>query len=163
MAGKHLLELGARNITWVTGPVNIRQTAERGRGLVEAVEGTGVRLQVAEIPALRGDAGLAAVPEVLRNRPDAIVCANDVVALGVLRGLLEANVDVPDDVALVGYDDIEFAATAAVPLTSVRQPARELGRTAAELLIDELLAPHAHQHQRQTFTPELIVRRSTTP
>lgn len=161
LAGEHLMDQGARRITWVTGPASIRQTAERGRGLREAVADTRARLQVVEIPALRGDAGLAAVREVLKTRPDAVVCANDVVALGVLRGLLEAGVDVPGDVALVGYDDIEFAATAAVPLTSVRQPARELGRTAAELLLDELLAPEAHRHRQRTFTPELVVRRSS--
>jgi LacI family transcriptional regulator len=161
LAGQHLLELGARRITWVTGPASIRQTTERGLGLHEAVTGTKAGLQVLEIPVLRGEAGLAAVPEVLKTRPDAIVCANDVVALGVLRGLLEAGVDVPGDVALVGYDDIEFAATAAVPLTSVRQPARDLGRTATQFLLEELLTPATHTHRQAIFVPELVVRRSS--
>jgi LacI family transcriptional regulator len=60
----------------------------------------------------------------------------------------------------VGYDDIDFAALAAVPLTSVRQPRRELGRTAAELLLDEAANP-AHEHQQVLFTPELVARAST--
>jgi LacI family transcriptional regulator len=67
---------------------------------------------------------------------------------------------VPDDLAIVGYDDIDFAAAAAVPLTSVRQPRRELGRRAAELLLDES-EDREHTHQRVLFEPELVARRST--
>ena len=68
----------------------------------------------------------------------------------------------PEDLAIVGFDDIEFAAAAAVPLTSVRQPRQELGRTAAELVLDEATNPD-HQHQHLVFTPELVVRASTLP
>jgi LacI family transcriptional regulator len=68
---------------------------------------------------------------------------------------------VPDDVAIVGYDDIEFAAAAAVPLTSVRQPRAQLGRSAAELLIDEVQNADSHQHRQLVFEPELVVREST--
>jgi LacI family transcriptional regulator len=67
---------------------------------------------------------------------------------------------VPDDLAIVGFDDIEFAAAAAVPLTSVRQPRQELGRAAAQLVIDEATNP-AHEHQQLSFTPELVARAST--
>ena len=66
----------------------------------------------------------------------------------------------PEDLAIVGYDDIEFAAAAAVPLTSVRQPRHELGRPAAELLLDEATNPD-HRHQQVVFTPELVARAST--
>ena len=66
----------------------------------------------------------------------------------------------PEDLAIVGYDDIEFAGAAAVPLTSVRQPREELGRTAAELLLDEAQNP-AHAHEQILFTPELVARAST--
>jgi LacI family transcriptional regulator len=68
---------------------------------------------------------------------------------------------VPDDVAIVGYDDIEFAGAAAVPLTSVRQPRQELGRRAAELVLDESTNPR-HRHEQVIFTPILIARASTT-
>ena len=68
----------------------------------------------------------------------------------------------PEDLAIVGYDDIEFASAAAVPLTSVRQPRQELGRAAAALVVDEATNPH-HLHQQVSFTPELVVRRSTAP
>jgi LacI family transcriptional regulator len=67
---------------------------------------------------------------------------------------------VPGDLAIVGYDDIEYASAAAVPLTSVRQPRQELGRRAAELVLDEADNP-AHVHEQVIFTPELVARRST--
>jgi LacI family transcriptional regulator len=85
------------------------------------------------------------------------------VALGLLQELTRQKVRVPDDIALVGYDDIDFAAAAAVPLTSVRQPSAQLGQAAAELLIEEVSAPDAHRHRQVVFEPELVVRASTTP
>jgi LacI family transcriptional regulator len=69
---------------------------------------------------------------------------------------------VPEDVAIVGYDDIEFAAAAAVPLSSVRQPRHQLGRTAVELLLDEVENPSQHGHRQVVFQPELIVRASSS-
>jgi LacI family transcriptional regulator len=95
-----------------------------------------------------------------RRRPTAVFCANDLVALGVLRTALAAGLRVPDDLAIVGYDDIDFAAAAAIPLTSVRQPRLELGRWAAKLVIDEATNPH-HKHQQQVFEPDLVARAST--
>jgi LacI family transcriptional regulator len=83
-------------------------------------------------------------------------------ALGVLQTLFSAGVRVPEDVAIVGYDDIEFAAAAAIPLSSIRQPAARIGQTAAELLIEES-GPLAaqHEHQDVVFHPELVVRASS--
>ena len=81
-------------------------------------------------------------------------------ALGLLQQSISSGRRVPEELAIVGYDDIEFAAAAAVPLTSVRQPRQELGRTAAKLVMDE--ATNAdHAHQQVTFTPELVARAST--
>jgi len=165
-AAQHLLATGRRRIVYVTGPDTIRQCAERGVGLRQAIVASGgdpsEDLRHVVIPALNGGRGHRAVAEFLADRqPDAVFCANDVVALGVLRGLLEAGVSVPADVALVGYDDIEFAATAAVPLTSVRQPARQVGRTAAALLLEEVSHPGDHAHRQVMFRPELIIRQSS--
>jgi LacI family transcriptional regulator len=80
--------------------------------------------------------------------------------MGVLRALLLAGVHVPGDVALIGYDDIEFAAAAAVPLSSIRQPMYQLGRIATEMLLDECDNPVGHAHQQVMFQPELVVRES---
>ena len=95
-----------------------------------------------------------------RRRPTAAFCANDLLALGLLQQLSSSGCSVPDDLAIVGYDDIEYAAAAAVPLTSVRQPRQELGRRAAELVLDEADNP-GHLHEQLVFTPELVARRST--
>ncbi|MFD7245048.1 substrate-binding domain-containing protein, partial [Streptomyces massasporeus] len=100
----------------------------------------------------------------LADRPTAVFCANDLLALGVLQAMYAAGVGVPDDLAIVGYDDIEFAAAAAVPLTSVRQPAVTMGAMAADLLLEETEeegAARAHEHRRVVLQPELVVRRSS--
>ena len=102
--------------------------------------------QIAEMPAT--------------ERPTAAFCANDLVALGLLQEMTRRKISVPDELAIVGYDDIEFASAAAVPLSSVRQPRGQLGRTAAELLVDEVHGA-THQHRQVVFKPELVVRESS--
>jgi LacI family transcriptional regulator len=109
---------------------------------------------------------LAAAPllEAAGRRPIAAFCANDVLAVGLLRGCLAAGLRVPEDVAIVGYDDIVYAASATVALTSVRQPAYEIGQAAMRLLLVEMQADRsgaAHEHETVLFKPELIVREST--
>jgi len=95
------------------------------------------------------------------TRPTAVFCANDLLALGVLQEMTARRIRVPESIALVGYDDIDFAAAAAVPLSSVRQPRHQLGRSAAQLLLDETLGGEAHQHRQVIFQPELVIRRSS--
>jgi LacI family transcriptional regulator, galactose operon repressor len=85
----------------------------------------------------------------------------DLIALGLLQELTRQRIRVPDDVAIIGYDDIEFAASAAVPLSSIHQPRQVLGRTAAQLLVAETLGTDAHQHRQVIFEPELVVRPSS--
>jgi LacI family transcriptional regulator len=101
---------------------------------------------------------LAGMPR--SSRPTAAFCANDLLALGLLQQAVTLGIGVPDQLAIVGYDDIEFAAAAAVPLSSVRQPRRELGRRATELLLDEATNAE-HTHQQVVFTPQLVARAST--
>ena len=116
------------------------------------------------VPAMNARAGAVAADELLGGagrKPTAVFCTNDMLALGLLRRLGQAGVAVPGDLAVVGYDDIEFAADAAVPLTSVRQPKYQLGRAAAELLLDEADRPDEHEHRRFVFKPELVARASS--
>src|SRR5690348_1973918 len=172
IAVSHLLELGHRSIALVNGPVAIRQCADRRRGALRAVERAGLDpaavLAEVTVPAMNARAGAAAADELLSatpptggRRPTAVFCANDMLALGLLRRLGQAGVAVPGDLAVVGYDDIEFAADAAVPLTSVRQPKYQLGRAGAELLLDEADRPDEHEHRRFVFKPELVARASS--
>jgi LacI family transcriptional regulator len=96
----------------------------------------------------------------LTPRPSAVMCANDLIALGMLKRLSEAGVSVPGDMAVVGYDDVSFASMLSPPLTSVRQPKYELGAIAAELLLEEALGVN-HKHRSVRFEPELVVRASS--
>jgi LacI family transcriptional regulator len=167
LAARHLLDLGHERIAFVGGPSTIGQVRDRRRGARRALEAAGFprdRLVELATSALNVAGGrgaaerLAGLP--LARRPTAAMCANDLLALGLLQQCVGLGLVVPDDLAIVGYDDIEFAAAAAVPLTSVRQPRTELGAMAAELLIDEATGAD-HQHQRIVLDPELVVRAST--
>jgi LacI family transcriptional regulator len=167
LAAEHLLERGHRRLAFVGGPFAIRQVAERHRGTTEALSGSGAVLSAFRTASLSIGAGrkaaaeLAAVPAA--TRPTAVFCANDLLALGVLQEVIAKGLRVPEDIAIVGYDDIEFAAAAAVPLSSVRQPREQLGRTAAQLLEDEVAAPETHEHRHAVFQPDLVVRQSSAP
>ncbi|MEV4065390.1 substrate-binding domain-containing protein, partial [Nonomuraea dietziae] len=95
------------------------------------------------------------------SRPTAVFCANDLLALGFFQAMTAQGVRVPHDVAIVGYDDIDFAAASAVPLSSVRQPRDLLGRTAIDLLLEEVEEPDRHSHRQVIFQPDLVVRESS--
>ncbi|MEO7262784.1 MAG: LacI family DNA-binding transcriptional regulator [Jatrophihabitantaceae bacterium] len=167
LAVGHLLDLGHERIAFVGGPMRIGQVRDRLAGARHALEEAGRSpddIVVVETEALTADEGRSAGERIAgmarRTRPTAAFCANDLLALGLLQQCVALGIGVPEGLAIVGYDDIDFAALAAVPLTSVRQPRRELGRTAAELLLDEASNP-AHEHQQILFTPELVARAST--
>ena len=110
-------------------------------------------------PGSRSSAGDRLAGLSSARRPTAF-CLNDLVALGLLQQAIGSGTRVPERLAIVGYDDIDFAAAAAVPLTSVRQPRQELGARAAALVLDEATGT-GHTHQQVLFTPELIARQST--
>ncbi|GHF26481.1 LacI family DNA-binding transcriptional regulator [Pseudolysinimonas yzui] len=166
MAVEHLLSVGRRRIAFVAGALTIRQVSDRLAGASAAVaEHGGATLEIVEIPSLtvlsgrEAGAALAARPPAVR--PDAVFAANDLVAVGVLQALvMQGDVDVPDDIALIGYDDIDFAAAAVVPLSSIRQPSREIGETAVQILLEEA-ADVALEPRQVVFQPELVVRAST--
>lgn len=166
MAVEHLLRLGRRRIAFVAGGVTIPQVVDRLAGASAAVAAhPGATLEILEIPALTVIAGriageaLAARPPA--DRPDAVFAANDLVAMGVLQALvMQGDVRVPDDIALIGYDDIDFAAAAVVPLSSIRQPSLQIGQTAVQILMEEA-ADAALAPRQVVFQPELVVRAST--
>jgi len=164
---EHLLDLGHERIAFVGGPEHIGQVRDRRDGARAALEAAGrsgddlVLVQTAALTVAEGrNAGARITGMPKRSRPTAAFCANDLLALGLLQQCVALGIQVPEELAIVGYDDIEFAAAAAVPLTSVSQPRRELGRRAAELLLDEATNPN-HQHEQVVFTPELVARAST--
>jgi LacI family transcriptional regulator, galactose operon repressor len=166
LAATHLIESGHERIAMIGGPFSIQQVRDRHEGAARALARAGLPpltvlatsgLQVAE--GRRAGERLVGLPAV--RRPTAAFCANDLLALGLLQAMTQQGLRVPDDLAVVGYDDIEFAAAAAVPLTSVRQPRELLGRTAAQLLLQEASGEPGHVHRHVQFQPELVVRAST--
>ncbi len=168
LAATHLLEQGHKRLAFVNGPLSIRQCADRRRGVQRAVKAAGLDPSSAifeiTVPTLNAREGEACVEALLnaRIKPSAAFCANDLLALGLMRGLTKRGVSIPGDLALVGYDDVEFASVLSTPLTSVRQPKYELGRTATELLLDEANNPTTHEHRQVVYQPELIVRESSS-
>lgn len=166
-ATAHLIETGRRALAFVGGPLH--QVEDRWRGATRAVadaEGTGVTLRhidtddqtIAEGRRI-GEAISELPPDA---RPDGIFAANDLLALGVMQALVLADgIDIPADVAIVGYDDIDYAESAIVPLTSVRQPLRELAHEAVRLVLDDATAEAGHVHEHELLPPVLVVRAST--
>ncbi|HLI88096.1 MAG TPA: substrate-binding domain-containing protein [Ktedonobacteraceae bacterium] len=167
LAAMHLIVEGHTRIAFVHGPLIIRQCADRRRGVLRALKFAGLDPQEALLDITTSAQtireGEASVERLLNAsiKPTAVFCGNDLLALGVMRGLIARGISIPDDIALVGYDDVEFASVLSTPLTSIRQPKYELGRAAAELLIDEANNPDTHQHQHIMYKPELIVRESS--
>lgn len=166
IATEHLLDIGRRRIGFIGGPAGLPQVQDRLAAARRAVDkhGSG-EIVFVETDAMNANAGRWGAEQLLElprtQRPDAVFAANDLVALGVLQALTLAGVSVPDDIAIIGYDDIEFAASAAIPLSSVHQPAQQLGSTAATLLLGVIADPTGSGVQHTTLQPELVVRRST--
>jgi LacI family transcriptional regulator len=164
LAAGALLASGCRHIAFIGGPVDIAQMGERLAGCRSRVQEAGVRFSVVTTDTLNvrlgREIGLRIAETPVADRPDGVFAGNDELALGLMQALLQAGLRVPDDVSIVGYDDIDYSAAAIVPLTSVRQPSRQMGTSAAQTLLAQLRNPHSPP-SRVRFTPELVVRQST--
>ena len=170
LAVTHLLDGGHRHVAFVGGPPSLTAGRRPARG-----RPAGLRRRRAPTPSTwwcsrpsaldiaegrRAGARLAGLPA--SRRPTAAFCCNDLLALGLLQEAVRLGLRIPEDLAIVGYDDIVFAQAAAVPLTSVAQPRQLIGRTAAEMLIAEARdRGDAHRHRQVVLTPELVVRASS--
>lgn len=170
LAVHHLVEQGYRRLAFLGDPTSVQQVDARQRGAQRAVDEVedcdGVTLETIPTESLTVIAGRSAGTELLarpaERRPEAVFCANDLLAFGLLQGVsILGGLSVPDDLAIVGFDDIDLAQWAVVPLTSVRQPARAIGAAAAQLLLGDD-QPVEHSDDRGIhFRPELVVRSSS--
>lgn len=165
MAHRHLRDTGRTRIAFVNGPEDTAPGRARLEGFRQATAESGTpEGPVIATDGFTVDAGERAWPTVAalrgRDRPDALIAANDLLALGILRAALTSHRRVPAALAVVGIDDIEFARIFSPSLTSVSLQARERGRIAAALLLDRMAAPAAPP-RTVSVTPSLVVRESS--
>ena len=160
----HLVAGGRRRIAFVNGPEDTVPGAARALGFRRAVAASGVCEHVAvHATDFTHDAGEKATTDLLeRFAPDAVLCGNDLLAIGAMRALRAADLRIPDDVAVVGIDDTELAELATPALTSVSLGSEQRGRIAASMLIDRLAEP-GRPTQRASVSAQLIVRASSAP
>lgn len=162
-AVNHLLSLGHKNIACITGPANSGSSQERLSGYQWAFEEAGLTLP--EHYIFQGDysrqSGNNLTERILKETDaTAIFAFNDLMALGAYHCLRQKGLSVPDDMSIVGFDNIDFSDMLEVPLTTVNQPAYEIGRAAAKRALSEITHPNEGK-QTINFEPNLIIRKST--
>jgi DNA-binding LacI/PurR family transcriptional regulator len=158
----HLLEMGRRRIASIAGPQDMAVGADRLAGYHERLGAAGHPGDLVEVADFTHDGGRAAMERLLGRDPslDGVFAASDLMAIGAMAALRAAGRSVPDDVAVVGFDDAPIAATADPALTSIRQPIEEMGREMARLLVDGIRVPD-RPPRRVILDTQLVVRRSS--
>lgn len=166
LATTHLLGLGHRRIACIGGPMNTPVADMRLAGYRRAMHEAGIEVLPgwAVNSEFSSPAGYEAAVKLLNGQPPtAIFAGNDMIAIGVLRAAAERQVGVPKDLSVVGFDDIQMSRYVYPALTTVGQSIRQLGETAAEMLLRRIAAPDEHSVQRRLITPSVVVRESTAP
>ncbi len=164
MATRHLIGLGHRRIAHLAGDRGVSTALHRRRGYRAALEDAGI----APDPSLVVEAGYLettgrqAMERLLRlsRPPTAVFAVNDMAAMGAHAAILEPGLRIPEDVAIVGYNDVPLASRLAPPLTTLRVPVRDFGRISAEMLIEQIRSRRTVR-QRVVLQPDLVVRGST--
>jgi LacI family repressor for deo operon, udp, cdd, tsx, nupC, and nupG len=165
LAARHLTGLGHRRILHLTGPVHNSLTTSRRQGFLQGIAHAGLP-QPYDSDCIHGDfttrSGLDAVTHIIAMapRPTAVFCDNDEMAIGVIHGLTMAGLRVPDDMSVMGFDNIEMSAFCLPPLTTIRQYRTRLGRRAAECLLGRMQGQDIEGST--VLDVELLVRASTT-
>jgi DNA-binding LacI/PurR family transcriptional regulator len=161
IAAEHLLRRGSRVIATVAGPPDMPAGVDRLAGWRDALVGAGRSADLVVHGDFSADSGATAMAKLLHFRPDldAVFVASDLMATGAFRVIQEVGRRIPDDIAVVGFDDSLLARTTIPPLTTVRQPVEEMGRRMAELLVEQL-AGAPPQVAGEVLPTELVVRAS---
>jgi LacI family transcriptional regulator len=164
LATSHLIDQGRRAIAHISGPL-ITHAKRRADGYRAAFRAHGLRLRPEWV--IRGGFmdrdGYVAMTKLLALRPriDAVFAANDPAAIGAMKAIWEAGLQIPDDIAVVGAGDIALGDLLRVPLTTVSWSREEQGRTAAELILGRIGEEPADQFRSVVIPPQLIIRRSS--
>ncbi|MFT3889783.1 MAG: LacI family DNA-binding transcriptional regulator [Arachnia sp.] len=161
LAAEHLIERGGRRPAFVGNPESVRHVANRHEGF-RLGWGALAEPRLFRTDGLSVTSGIEVGQEILAlpadERPDAILAANDLVAFGLLQTLARGGVRVPEDTRIVGYDDVQYASEIEPNLTTVYQPAADLGRTAVRLAIEAARGDRPAEHPHILFDPVLVVR-----
>jgi LacI family transcriptional regulator len=166
LAAKHLIECGYSSIGFIGVEEHEMMDNERLEGYRRAFNRYGRELdsRFIRFGDFRQQTGYALITEMIRSGeyPDAIFAENDILAIGILHGIKDSGLKVPDDIALIGFDDIAFSAYQEIQLSTIHQPKEEMGSTAAEILIEEIEGrPGETPPRKVILEPELIVRSSS--
>ena len=166
MAGQHLVDLGHRRLACIAGFPEKTPNASRAQGFLRVLNAVGI--PTAEIPLLRADfdleGGFQASLKLLKHpiRPTGLFACNDLMAIGAMRAALSLGLRVPEDLSIVGFDNLEMAQYTNPPLTTIDHSAELLGRRAAEMILARITNPDLPQ-QHQTIDLKLLIRQSTSP
>jgi DNA-binding LacI/PurR family transcriptional regulator len=159
----HLAELGHRRCAFISGPRRSWSNQQRQRGLRVAAAHHGIEVVALGPVAPQFESGVQLAAEVLRTEVTAVLAYNDLVAVGILSRLAEAGVRVPDELSVVGFDDIPLAAMVTPPLTTVALPTAAAGEAAVEVLLARLDGPGDTEPTARKLPAKLVVRSSTGP
>lgn len=165
IAVDHLIGLGHRRIAYLGDEMGYQSDTERAAGYCQALEAAGIepRPELLIAGDGRAEGGMRGMEQVLHlpDRPTAVFCYNDVTALGAMRVVFDRGLSVPDDISIVGFDDLAIASYTRPRLTTMRQPKQRMGRLATETLLKLLTG--AKTETSIKLEGELIVRESTGP
>jgi LacI family transcriptional regulator len=161
-AVEHLLSIGHRRIATITGPLSMFSAYDRLKGYTCAMEAAGIVPQEAwtQVGNYTQQGGYSSMQTLLAHHVDAVFIGSDTMALGAYRAVQDAGLQVGRDIAVVGFDDVSFAAHLKPALTTVRQPIEALGKTSVELLVRYLASGKSITPCRQMLPTELIIRDS---
>jgi LacI family transcriptional regulator len=157
----HFLRLGYKRVATITGPQDQVVGYDRYQGYLKAFQDYNkpIKPELAIEADFSDEGGYNAMARLLPQKPDAVFAASDLMAFGAMRAILEANLRIPEDVAVIGFDDLPAAAKTNPPLTTVRQPVAQMGSKAVEVLIN-VIENEIKDTQQVILDTELVVRES---
>lgn len=165
LAARHLIQLGHRRLACISGSSRVTPSADRVQGYRQALRDYGMDCDESRIISgdLRYEGGIQAMQALLSlpEPPTGVFCCNDLMAIGAMRAVRSAGLRVPEDISLVGFDDIFMASAVTPALTTVAQPIEEIAEKAARLLLERVHSPQPKKPtERVVFQPRLVVRDS---
>lgn len=162
---EHLAQLGHTKILWASGPDRHHQSNQRFVGISHAAKQFGIELEIITAPSLDFTTGEQIAPVIIARGPlpDAIFAGNDALALGIMNYFHKVGISVPGQVSVLGFDNVAYAESALVPLTTVSQTPYQLGWTMGAQMLAEFEGKADHVHQHVVFQPQVVARASTAP